>query len=91
MKALLADGQVPEAGKTFGKAFAARESETVEGNPQARKKRTFLYDGQNVPMMRHLKIGHKDSVAETMRIHFHWDPIARRVVVGHCGPHLDFD
>lgn len=38
-----------EAGKTFGKAYAARESETVEGNPTARKKRTFLYDGQGVP------------------------------------------
>lgn len=80
-----------EAGKTFGKAYAARESETVEANPQARKRRTFLYDGQSIQMMRHLKIGVKDSVAETMRIHFHWDSTGKKVVIGHCGPHLDFD
>jgi hypothetical protein len=31
-------------------------------------------------MMRHLKIGRKDSVAETMRIHFHWDSVAGMVI-----------
>jgi RecA/RadA recombinase len=32
-----------EAGRPFGSAYAARESETVEANPQARKRRTFAY------------------------------------------------
>lgn len=80
-----------EAGKVFGSAFAARESETVEGNPQARKRRTFHYDGQPIVMLRHLKLGRKDSVATTMRIHFHWDTPKTKVVIGHCGRHLDFD
>ncbi|MDO8795451.1 MAG: hypothetical protein Q7J25_12605 [Vicinamibacterales bacterium] len=80
-----------EAGRVFGNAYAARESETVEANPQARKRRTFPYQGENVTMMRHLKIGRKDSAAETLRVHFHWDAAARQVVVGYCGPHLDFD
>jgi hypothetical protein len=79
-----------EAGKVFGNSYAARESETVEANAQARKRRTFTYEGRDVTMMRHLKIGNKDSAAETLRIHFHWDAEKRKVVVGHCGPHLDF-
>ena len=58
---------------------------------QARKRRTFEYQGKGVVMTRHLKIGRKDSVAETLRIQFYWDANARKVVIGHCGPHLDFD
>lgn len=87
---MLAGGGDSEARTTFGNAFAPRESETVESNPTARKRRTFCYKGQEVTMLRHLKIGRKDSVAETMRVHFAWDAEARRVIVGHCGPHLDF-
>ncbi len=35
--------------------------------------------------------GRKDSSFTTIRVHFHWDAATKRVVVGHCGPHLDFD
>ena len=70
--------------------FAAKESESVEKNAAGRKRRTFDYNGKQVRTMRHLKIGIKDSVAETLRIHFHWDADSKRVVIGHCGPHLDF-
>ncbi len=40
-------------------------------------------------MFQYLKIGVKDSVHETWRTYFTWDPKARRIVIGHCGPHLD--
>jgi hypothetical protein len=40
-------------------------------------------------MMKHLKIGVKDSVAETLRIHFEWDDGDRKIIIGHCGSHLD--
>lgn len=78
-----------DARSTFGNAFSARESETVEGNKRARKLRTFVYKGQSVEMMAHLRIGNKDSRAETWRAHFMWDPADRRIVLGHCGKHLD--
>lgn len=80
-----------EAKQVFGNAFAARESETVESNAQACKLRTFEYNGEPVLMLRHLKIGRKDSASKTIRVHFHWDAASSKVVVGHCGPHLDFD
>ncbi|WP_282454615.1 hypothetical protein [Burkholderia gladioli] len=41
-------------------------------------------------MEKHLKIGIKDSVAETLRVHFEWVGADNVVVIGHCGKHLDF-
>jgi hypothetical protein len=79
-----------QARSVLGEAFAAKESETVEANKGAREKRSFVYKGEQVEMMRHLKIGVKDSVVETIRVHFHWDAPERKLVVGYCGPHLDF-
>lgn len=69
-------------------AFAARESQTIEKSPAARRARTFSYGGNPVVMWQHLKIGVKDSVHRTLRLHFHWDPVGGRVVIGHCGRHL---
>lgn len=80
-----------EARKVFGQSeFAATESESVMSSKGAVRRRTFLYQGKPVAMFRHLKLGHRDSVSETMRIHFLWDSEARRIVIGHCGPHLNF-
>ncbi len=79
------------AREVFGKnAFSPKESETVETNKRAAKLRTFRYKEEDTPMMAHLKIGIKDSVAETFRCHFLWDPDDRVIVIGHCGKHLDF-
>jgi hypothetical protein len=84
------EGQPDEAGiQVFGNsAFAARESAGIEKSPAARRARTFSYRGEEVVMWQHLKIGVKDSVNRTLRVHFLWDPEAGRVVVGHCGKHL---
>jgi hypothetical protein len=46
--------------------------------------------GKQIEMLKHLRIGVKDSAAETLRIHFHWDAKDQRIVIGHCGKHLDF-
>jgi hypothetical protein len=70
--------------------YAARESKSVETNRAGRERRTFVVDGAPVTMWRHLKIGVKDSLAETWRCHFEWLPDQRRIVIGHCGGHLDF-
>lgn len=88
--ALLA-GRGDRAGnEVFGEKFAATESETVKKNENALRLRTFERDGKPVEMLRHLKIGTKPSDAKTLRIHFHWDAETGRIVVGHCGRHLDF-
>ena len=77
------------AGQVFGgSSYAARESQTIESNIQARRARTFTYQGKTVEMWQHLKIGAKDSEHRTLRIHFCWDDDRKQVVIGHCGKHL---
>ncbi|MEA5413641.1 HIRAN domain-containing protein [Synechococcus sp. BA-132 BA5] len=76
------------AGQVFAGRYAARESNTIEENPRARRERTFTYNGRTVVMWQHLKIGVKDSVNHTLRVHFHWDDDLQQVVIGHCGQHL---
>jgi hypothetical protein len=75
------------ARKYLGSAYAAKESETVEMNRRARQARTFSYNGEAITVSKHLKIGVKDSVAETLRIYFEWDPQAQAIVIFHCGQH----
>lgn len=88
-EALAAGKSDGEARAIFGNAFSAKESETVEGNKRARALRTFSYKGKPHEMMMHLRIGNKPSVAETFRAHFEWDADSKKVVLGHCGKHLD--
>ncbi len=87
---LLAGGKGDhEARKVFGNAYAPHESETVEKNKRARALRTFIHEGTPIEMMSHLKIGVKPSAAETLRIHFEWVGKLKKIIIGHCGPHLD--
>lgn len=79
-----------EARMTFGASYAATESDRVANHDGARARRTFEYGGEQVEMLKHLKIGRKDSVAETIRVHFEWFADERRIVIGHCGPHIPF-
>ena len=77
------------AGRVFGiNSYAPRESSTIERNAQAKRERTFSYNGKTTEMWQHLKIGAKDSENRTMRIHFCWDSDLGQVVIGHCGRHL---
>jgi hypothetical protein len=39
-------------------------------------------------MLRHLKIGVGDDLTKTIRVHFHWDADREKIVIGHCGEHL---
>jgi hypothetical protein len=87
---------IQEGGDSEGKdcfsdaTFAPRESERVEAHKSARERRTFQYNGAPLIMWKHLKIGCKDSVSETWRLHFEFDAGAKKIIIGHCGKHLDF-
>lgn len=85
----LLDSGDNEARKVFGdNEYAAKESETVMGNQAMRRLRTFAYDGEQVEMFRHLKIGIKANVMKTIQVHFHWDSEREMIVIGCCGEHL---
>ncbi len=88
-EAMAAGKSDAEARAVFGKAFSAKESETVENNRKAQALRTFVYKSRPIEMMMHLRIGVKDSIAETFRAHFEWDGVDKKVVIGHCGKHLN--
>lgn len=86
----LADGKGDQHAKTvFGRnEFAAAEASKLSS--PGRAARTFIYKGNSIYMEKHLKHGIKDSAAETLRIHFDWFASEKRLVIGHCGKHLDF-
>ena len=84
----MAGGDI-QARTVFGKnEYAAKESETVMANKAMKRQRTFTYEGQDVEMFRHLKIGVDDDVTRTIRVHFHWDSEKQKIVIGYCGKHL---
>ncbi len=58
------------------------------GNQAMRRLRTFAYEGEQVEMFRHLKIGIEANVSKTIRVHFHWDSERGKIVIGYCGEHL---
>jgi hypothetical protein len=86
----LADGKSDQHAKTvFGKnEYAAKEAGALSND--GRRHRTFSYRGHDVVMEKHLKLGIKDSAAETLRVHFEWFAKEKMIIVGHCGKHLDF-
>lgn len=85
----LCDGESDvTARKHFGKSYAAKESETL--SQAGKRRRTFEYNGQELYMEKHLKIGVADNRAETLRVHFAWVANEHKVVIGHCGEHLNF-
>lgn len=78
-----------EARKVFGNnGYAARESESVMNDDSMRRAREFFYNGETVSMFRHLKIGVADDFSKTIRVHFYWDGVKEKIVIGCCGKHL---
>ena len=85
----LLDGGDNKARRVFGRnEYAAKESETVMANKAMRRQRIFDYDGVQVEMFRHLKVGVANDPTQTIRVHFHWDGARQKIVIGYCGEHL---
>jgi hypothetical protein len=86
--ALVAGEGDVSARQCLGNSYAAKEAESLSSG--GKKRRTFSVDGTEILMLKHLKIGIKDSKSETLRVHFEWLANQKRLVIGHCGGHLDF-
>lgn len=86
----LAEGKSDKEAKTvFGqKVYAPKEASGM--SQEGKSRRIFRYRNQDILMEKHLKIGVKDSFAETLRVHFEWVAEEKKIIVGHCGKHLDF-
>jgi hypothetical protein len=68
--------------------FAQNEGQALSN--AGKRRRTFIYRNQEFSMEKHLKIGVKDSLSDTLRVHFEWVATEQKLLVGHCGKHLDF-
>jgi hypothetical protein len=86
--ALMTDRGDTSARGIFGENYAPGESDEIEKSPVPRRRRTFHHQGRPLVMMRHLKIGVKDSPHETIRVHFEWLLEEKKIIIGHCGRHL---
>ncbi len=76
------------AKEIFGNsAYAQNEGDTLSN--EGKRRRAFNFGGRELIMLKHLKIGVKDSVSETLRIHFEWLADENKIIIGHCGKHLD--
>lgn len=86
----LSDGQGDQQAKSAigNNAYAQNEGQSLTS--EGKRRRTFSYRGRDFTMEKHLKIGVKDSATETLRIHFEWIADEKRLLIGHCGKHLDF-
>lgn len=86
----LADGKSDQQAKAvFGQnAYASKEASALSND--GKRRRTFTYRGRDFLMEKHLKHGVKNSLAETLRVHFEWIASEKKIVIGHCGKHLDF-
>lgn len=88
----ISEGSDSQAKTVFTRSeFAAKESESVMRSEKCKALRTFQYNGKDLQMFRHLKIGVSDNVQDTIRVHFHWLNEEKRIIVGHCGPHLPLE
>ena len=88
-RTLVEGGGDQQGRQHFGKfGFAAKESDTL--SVEGKNRRTFRYKGKDLLMEKHLKLGVKDSPAETLRIHFELVQAERLIIIGHCGKHLSF-
>ncbi|MDN7813899.1 DISARM anti-phage system protein DrmE domain-containing protein [Burkholderia gladioli] len=67
-------------------SYAGRMSEVTKGRFESDYVR--LYDGQKVDISRHIKLGKSFDPKHTLRLHFHWDAKATKIVVHHAGVHL---
>ena len=70
-----------------GFELAIGESETTKGNKKLAGQRRDTYKGEAIDISMHVKHGH--SPGNILRVHYYPHPGERRLIIGHCGDHLD--
>ncbi len=70
-----------------GYALAMTETKATKSDKSIMKSRRILFDGQDIDITPHIKIGSREP--KCLRVHFWVDRDRRRIVVGHFGNHMD--
>lgn len=69
--------------------FAANESKTTRTNGRSLKAHTFDYQGEAIVCWKHLRIGNGESSQDCWRCYFYHDEVNGKIVIAHCGAHLE--
>jgi len=83
----LSPGQIAQEFRNTGFELALTETGLTKNNPRLMALRRVIYKGSSLDMSAHVKFGNKPQ--QLLRVHFYADPKERRIVVGHCGDHLE--
>ena len=86
--ALVHGGGDNDAHCALGWGYASDKGQASRSTTCMVRERTFRYEGKDLVMWKHLRIGTKETPAETIRIHFEWDAAKQLLVIGWCGAHL---
>ena len=78
-------GEAFESRTRFGLTWT--ESKETKRDNRLMAKRRFVYEGKEWDMTPHVKWG--NTPPKCLRIHFAVDRDRKRLIVGHCGDHLD--
>ena len=70
-----------------GLGLAMTEGRQTKRDPSLLKLRTIVYEGKEISIVPHVKSGTKKP--KLLRVYFYPDQEKKRIVVGHCGDHLD--
>lgn len=74
-----------------GFAHTFRESKQTNANPKLVKMRERVWNGRTVDITPHIKGRGRSESARThpFRLHYYADRETQKVVIGHCGDHMD--
>ena len=70
-----------------GLDLAMTEGKQTKRDPNLLKLRTIVYEGKEISIMPHVKSGTKKP--KLLRVYFCPDQEKKKIIVGHCGDHLD--
>ena len=70
-----------------GLGLAMTEGRQTKRDPSLLKLRTIVYEGKKISIVPHVKSGTKKP--KLLRVYFYPDQEKKRIIVGHCGDHLD--
>ncbi|MEQ3252034.1 hypothetical protein [Eggerthella lenta] len=83
------DGSITDTYKRMtGYDLSLRESKATNDVPAYVRARRRTYEGRIIDITPHVK-GRSGKRGETLRVHFAIDEKTERIVIGHCGAHLD--
>ncbi len=63
------------------------ESKETKRDNKLMAKRRLVYEGREMDITPHVKWG--NTAPRLLRVHFYVDRDHKRIVIGHCGDHLD--